>query len=77
MDLFTADRFHALRDITFRGILAERVRNFALMLKCSLEVIEILKQHEHNTDIHPEGFMHRDLTRIEKNLLNKSIKGLL
>lgn len=43
MDLFTAERYHVLRDITFRGILAERVRNFELMLKCSLDVIEVLK----------------------------------
>jgi hypothetical protein len=77
MDLFTAERFHVLRDITFRGVLAERVRHFGLMLTCSLEVIEILKQQEDSTEYHPSGYMHRDLTKIEKNLLNRALKGML
>jgi hypothetical protein len=77
MDLFTHERFHKLRDITFKGVLAERVRHFDLMLQCSLEIVEILKQREDSTEINGDGYLHRDLTKIEKNLINRSIKGLL
>lgn len=77
MDLFAAERFHALRELTFNGVLSERIRSFDKMLDYSLKIIEILQQKEDSQEVHPDGYIHRDMTKIEKNLMNRAIKGLL
>ena len=59
------------------GILAERVREFNHMVMYVEKILEILKQEEDSDKINPVGQIHRDLSKIEKNLLNFGLKGEL
>jgi len=70
-------RFLWVRDKVFMSILAERVRDFEKQVNYIFEIVEVLKEGEHSTELNPDGFVHRDLTATEKNLFNFGMKGLL
>ena len=57
------------------GILAEKVREFNHMVHYVEKILEILQQEEDSDKINPVGQIHRDLSKIEKNLLNFGLKG--
>ena len=67
----------ALKDLTFKAVLSERVRFFDKMISFLQSIVEILKEKEDSRELDPSGYIHRDLTKIEKNLFNRAFKGIL
>ena len=74
---FQIDRYLLVKEYLMFGILAERVREFNHMVMYVEKILDILKQEEECDKINPVGQIHRDLTKIEKNLLNFGLKGEL
>lgn len=64
-----------MRSITFDGILAERIRYFDHQLEAVFKIIDILQMEEDEDIKNANGRFFRDLTKIEKNLLNYGLKG--
>ena len=72
---FQIDRFVKIKDFMMFGVLAEKVREFNHMVYYVEQILKILQQEEDSDKINPVGQIHRDLSKIEKNLLNFGLKG--
>jgi len=77
MEQFRIDRFQKMKALVFKSILSERIRWFEKQVRAILEVIEILKLKPDSDDLNPNYEVSRDLLKMEKNLLNFGMKGLL
>ena len=77
MNKLEQERFQKIRGLTFMAVLSERVKWHRHQIEFVEEIIQILKQEKDKNKLHPDEHLHRDLTKMEKNLLNVGFKGLL
>ena len=70
-------RFHAIRAAIYNGVLAERIRDHKRTLEEMRYIVSELQCLPNSTSKSPMGHLARDLTKIEKGLLNYALKSML
>lgn len=74
MNDFQKARFHQVRDLVFNAVLSERVKDYPLQIKYIEKIIRIIQCEQDSNVKNKHGHIHRDLTKLEKNLLNFGLK---